>query len=52
MQGNLGIAVLNLGIPDEYIAHATREEQLEDIRLDVEGIMQQIEDYADGKYCM
>jgi 1-deoxy-D-xylulose-5-phosphate synthase len=52
MQANLDIVVLNLGIPDVYIAHATREEQLEDIGLDVAGIMQQIEHYADGKYCM
>jgi len=52
MKANLGVAVLNLGIPDAYIDHATREEQLESIGLDVVGILQQIKHYADGKYCM
>jgi 1-deoxy-D-xylulose-5-phosphate synthase len=52
MQRNFGLAVLNLGIPDAYIAHATREEQLESIGLDAAGIIEQIKHYADGKYCM
>lgn len=34
--------VLNLGIPDEYIAHATREEQLASIGLTTESILEQI----------
>ena len=35
----LQIPVINLGIPDEYIEHATREEQLAEIGLDSEGIV-------------
>jgi len=37
--------VLNLGIPDEYIEHATREEQLESINLSGAGITKQITQY-------
>jgi len=36
------IPILNLGIPDEYIEHATREEQLELINLSGSGITKQI----------
>ena len=39
--------VLNLGIPDRYIEHATREEQLEEIRLTGKGIIQQIQEFSD-----
>lgn len=52
MQQHLGIAVLNVGIPDKYVEHATREQQLESIGLDCAGIMSQIKNHADGKYCM
>ena len=36
------VPILNLGIPDEYIEHATREEQLESINLSGSGITKQI----------
>ena len=39
---NIQIPVTNLGIPDSYIEHATREEQLEEIQLTGAGIVQQI----------
>ncbi len=39
---NIQIAITHLGIPDRYIEHATREEQLEEIQLTGEGIIQQI----------
>lgn len=45
-QEDLDILVLNLGIPDSYIAHATREEQLEEISLTAEGIVQQIKAFT------
>ncbi len=43
------IPILNLGIPDSYIEHATREEQLEEIQLTGEGIIQQIRQVESGK---
>jgi len=48
---NLQTPVINLGIPDDYIEHATREEQLEEINLSGTGIVQQIKLYNSGKYC-
>jgi 1-deoxy-D-xylulose-5-phosphate synthase len=39
--------IINLGIPDTYIDHATREEQLADIGLSGEGIVKQIKSYID-----
>jgi 1-deoxy-D-xylulose-5-phosphate synthase len=41
---NIPIAVTNLGIPDDYIEHATRDEQLEEIQLTGAGIVQQIKE--------
>ncbi len=38
----LQIPIINLGIPDEYIQHATREEQLEEIGLDSAGIIKRV----------
>ena len=43
--------IVNLGIPDEYIEHAEREEQLEEIRLNANGIISQISLIEEGKYC-
>jgi 1-deoxy-D-xylulose-5-phosphate synthase len=39
---NAVVPILNLGIPDRYIEHATREQQLSSIGLDADGIMQSI----------
>ena len=39
---DIQIPITNLGIPDCYIEHATREEQLEEINLTATGIIRQI----------
>ncbi len=44
-QEGIQIPLLQLGIPDEYIDHATREEQLEAINLSSAGIVKQINQY-------
>ena len=44
-QEGIQVATLQLGIPDEYIDHATREEQLEAINLSGVGIVKQIDNY-------
>jgi 1-deoxy-D-xylulose-5-phosphate synthase len=36
---------LNLGIPDRWIEHATRDEQLQDAGLDADSIREQIEHF-------
>lgn len=47
---NIVIPLLNIGIPDDYIEHATREQQLTEIGLDGEGIVKQISEYNQGEY--
>lgn len=37
--------IINLGIPDDYIEHATREEQLDQIGLTSSGIVKQVNQY-------
>lgn len=44
------IPVINLGIPDEYIEHATREEQLEEIGLTGTGIVKTVTEFNQGIY--
>jgi len=44
------IPVINLGIPDEYVEHASREEQLEDIGLTGQGIIKTITEFKQGIY--
>ncbi len=39
---NIQTPIMNLGIPDNYIEHATREQQLEEIGLTGKGIVQKI----------
>ena len=39
---NLGVSVLNLGIPDAFIEHATHSEMLKTCGLDVQGIKEAI----------
>ncbi len=41
--------IINIGIPDDYIEHATREEQLADIGLLGEGIAKQVRQFIDLK---
>jgi 1-deoxy-D-xylulose-5-phosphate synthase len=38
-----GVAVLNLGLPDRYIEHASRSEQLAECGLDSSGILRAIQ---------
>jgi 1-deoxy-D-xylulose-5-phosphate synthase len=42
LKQNLPVAILNLGIPDSYLEHATREQQLTSIGLDTEGVIHSI----------
>lgn len=42
--------IINLGIPDDFIEHATREEQLEEINLSAIGIVKQISLFDNGNY--
>ena len=49
-KSDISIPVLNLGIPDQYVEHATREEQLEEIQLDGAGIVKQVSEFNQGKY--
>ena len=47
---NIQTAVLNLGIPDGYIEHATREQQLEEISLTGEGIIRQVQAFSNSEF--
>ncbi|PID33721.1 MAG: 1-deoxy-D-xylulose-5-phosphate synthase [Thiotrichales bacterium] len=47
---DIRIPVLNCGIPDKYVEHATREQQLEEIGLDGAGIVKQIGEFNQGQY--
>ena len=42
------VAILNLGIPDRYLEHATREQQLASIGLDADGMSQSIRAFEQG----
>ncbi len=42
LQENISIPILNIGIPDEYLEHAEREQQLELIGLDADGLVASI----------
>lgn len=42
---SINTPVINLGIPDKYIEHATREEQLDEIGLTGEGIVNYVTSY-------
>lgn len=44
-------AILNMGIPDRYIAHAEREDQLDDCGLSARQIVQQVNHFDNGRYC-
>ncbi len=48
---NLNIPVLNLGIPDQFIEHGSREECLSECGLDTSGILTRIESYLHDKTC-
>ena len=50
LQENLNIPILNLGIPDTYIEHATREEQLEEIGLTSEAIVERVREYSTNDF--
>ncbi|MCL4108331.1 UNVERIFIED_CONTAM: hypothetical protein GTU68_065359 [Idotea baltica] len=44
------LPIINLGIPDKYVEHATREEQLEEIGLTGEGIVEYVTKLKEGIY--
>jgi 1-deoxy-D-xylulose-5-phosphate synthase len=48
---NLNIPVLNLGIPDQFIEHGSRDECLSECGLDTSGILHNIENYLQDKTC-
>jgi 1-deoxy-D-xylulose-5-phosphate synthase len=48
----LPVAVMNLGLPDEYIDHAQREEQLAACGLDAQGIVNRVRSGKMGKSCV
>jgi len=52
MRHAVDIRVLNLGIPDRYIAHGTREDQLDECGLSAPEIVKQVSAYDGGKYCI
>ena len=45
MAKRLGVPVLNLGLPDEFIPQGTQDEVRHDYQLDAQGIQQQIRDW-------
>ncbi len=51
MQHAVDINVLNIGIPDRYIAHGTREDQLDECGLSAPQIIKQVNAYDNGRYC-
>lgn len=48
----LSVAVINLGLPDSYIEHAQREEQLATCGLDAQGIVNRVRTSKAGKSCV
>ncbi len=48
----LSVAVINLGLPDSYIEHAQREEQLAACGLDAQGIVNRVRTSKAGKSCV
>ncbi len=50
LQESLNIPILNLGIPDTYVEHATREEQLEEIGLTSEAIVERVREYSTNDF--
>jgi len=45
-ENNITIPVLNLGLPDEFIEHGSREECLAHVNLDAQGIIKSIEKWV------
>ena len=50
-QQNIHIPIINLGIPDRFIEHGTREECLSECGLNAEGIMGAVETFMQAKAC-
>ncbi len=44
-KANIQIPVLNLGLPDEYVEHGSREECLKHVNLDPQGVINSIENW-------
>lgn len=45
LNSKLGVKIKNIGLPDEFLNHGTREEILADAKLDEEGIMKSIKSF-------
>jgi len=48
---NINVPTLNLGIPDQYIEHGTREECLSECGLDSSGIIASVEHFQQNNAC-
>ena len=48
----LSVTVMNLGLPDDYIEHAQREEQLAACELDAKSIVRRVRTSKAGKACV
>jgi len=48
---NLNVPILNLGIPDRFIEHGSRDECLSECGLDTSGILLDVENYLQDKTC-
>jgi len=46
LKNRLGIKIKNLGLPDEFLAHGSREEILEEAGLDKDGILRSISEFV------
>ena len=51
LRENISIAILNIGIPDEYLEHAEREQQLTSIGLDASGLVKSILSFHQVTLC-
>ena len=43
LKSGINIPVLNLGLPDQFLSHGTREELFSDLELSADGIIRQVE---------
>jgi len=46
LKEKVSIAILNLGIPDEYLEHAERDQQLSSIGLDTDNLIQTVRNFV------
>lgn len=46
---NTPVCIKNLGLPDNYLDHATREEQLKNAGLDADSILEFVQSFTNSK---